>query len=212
LGNQIMMKSLVYGTLVFLSTLAGICFAYPEPAVIQKPGHWTVNVAFEHPQQIALRVPGRPEPMRFWYIILTVTNRTGQEVEFYPRCDLVTDSFEVLAAGQSTPPQVFELIRQRHKSKYPLLEYLPDVDNKILQGEDNAKDIAVVWPDFEQQATQIRIFVSGLSNETVAVNHPIKKARIYLRKTLELSYAVKGDPKIRSSLKLQFLGKRWVMR
>jgi len=207
-----MMRRLVYGTFAVLVIQAGLCFAYPEPAVVQPLDQWTLEVTFEHPRQITLPHAGAGSESRFWYTILTVTNGTKQDVDFYPNAELMTDAFQIIPAGANTPPRVFDLIKKRHLSRYPLLESFTKVGNRILQGQDNARDIAVIWPDFDRDATEIKIFLGGLSNETVAIEHPIKPQGIYLRKSLELTYAVKGDTALRSALKLQYRSKRWVMR
>jgi len=198
--------------------MACVCLAAPEPAIVQGPHDWTVDVAFEHPQQIILPAGGSGSPRRFWYTIVTLINKTNRDVDFYPKCELMTDGFQIIPAGKATPPAVFERIKKRHQSKYPFLESLRKSGNKILQGEDNTKDIAIIWPDFDAQAKNIKVFVAGLSNETVAIDHPIAKdqaggpVKVYLRKTLELSYTLRGDPARRSYLKLTYKGKRWVMR
>ncbi len=80
------------------------------------------------------------------------------------------------------------------------------------------KDIAIIWPDFDIKAKNIRLFIAGLSNETVAINHPVEKddfgnpKKVFLRKTLELNYDLKGDPALRSGATLKYKGKRWIMR
>ncbi|MHC4624311.1 MAG: hypothetical protein ACYS4W_10460 [Planctomycetota bacterium] len=212
-----MIRGFIYGTVLVLAA-GGVCLSAPEPAVVQGPGDWTVDISFKHPEQFWWQ-PGRgSKPRLFWYTIMTLTNRTNSDVDFYPKCELMTDSFEVIEAGRFTPKGVFEQIKRRHQSKYPFLGCLEEAGNKILQGEDNTKDIAIIWPDFETKAKNIRLFISGLSNETVVMEHPTAKdaagepAKIYLRKTLELSYGVKGDPALRSYIKLNYKGKRWVMR
>jgi hypothetical protein len=130
----------------------------------------------------------------------------------------MTDTFRITQAGKNVSPVVFEQIKKRHKSRYPFLELLSKSGNRILQGEDNTKDIAVIWPDFDVKAKNIRLFIAGLSNETVAINHPIAKddfgnpEKVFLRKTLELNYNFKGDPAIRSGASLTYKGKRWIMR
>jgi hypothetical protein len=207
------MKCLVYGTFGILAVLACVSRAAPEPAIVPRPGDWTLKVMFEHPQQILLEGGVRGRPRRFWYTILTLTNKSSDDVEFYPRCELMTDTFQIVPAEKGTPIAVFERIKRRHKSKYPFLESLKAAGNRILQGEDNAKDVAIVWPDFDAHAKGMKIFVSGLSNETVAIDHPIAKdKKVYLRKTLELSYGLRGDPALRSKAKLVYQNKRWVMR
>ena len=210
-GQRIMIRFL-YGTYLVLRMTAGLCFAYPEPAVVQPLDQWTLELTFEHPQQITVPREARRLQNRFWYTIITVTNRTNQDVPFYPSAQLTTDTFQIIPAGANTAPRVFDLIKKRHHSRYPLLESFTNVPNRILQGEDNARDIAILWPDFDQDATEIKIFLEGLSNETVAIEHPLKPEGVFLRKSLELTYNLKGDPNLRSALRLQYKGKRWVMR
>jgi len=190
------MKSFIYGTLLILGVMACLCQAVPEPAVVPGPYEWTVEVRFEHPQQILLKAPEDNKPRRFWYIILTLTNDarladgTRPDVDFYPEYELMTDTFEVIPAGRETPTVVFEQIKKRHQSRYPFLGPLEKAGNKILQG----------------------------SNETVAIDHPVdrdqtgKPKKVFLRKSLELSYNLAGDPAFRSDARLRFKGKRWVMR
>jgi hypothetical protein len=212
-----MKKRLVYGT-ILTAVLVGLCMAAPKPAILQKPGQWTMEVKFVHPQQIV--VPwGANGQSRFWYMILTVTNRTGRDVEFYPKCDLMTDTFQVLPAGQGVPPIVFQYIQQRHGGTYQFLEPLERVESRLLQGEDNAKDIVIAWQDFDPQAAGFKVFVSGLSNETAVVRHPValdpdsgQPAKVFLRKTLELNYSLQGDPTIRPSVQTVYTGQDWVMR
>lgn len=207
-----------YGMLVISVVIACVSLAAPEPAIVPAPGQWTVDMEFTHPQRIVLsRSPGN-QPSRFWYTIITLTNNTGNDVGFYPDCDLMTDTFQITPAGKAVTPAVFEQIRKRHKSRYPFLELLAKAGNRILQGEDNTKDIAVIWSDFDAKAKNIKVFIAGLSNETVAIDHPVAKdqagkpLKVYLRKTLELSYAFKGDPALRSGASLTYKGKRWIMR
>jgi hypothetical protein len=197
---------------VLVSCLA---LAAPEPAIVPKPGDWTLEVRFEQPLQIVL--PGTVQ-QRFWYTILTLTNKSGQDVDFYPACELVTDTLQVVPAIKGTSAVLFEKIKNRHQGRYPFLQLLENAGDKVLQGEDNTLDIAVIWPDFDPNAKTVNIFISGLSNETVVVDHPTEKdqdgipVKIYLRKTLELTYSIAGDPKFRSDQKLKFESKRWVMR
>lgn len=209
-----MSKCLFYGTV--LVVLANVVVAAPQPAIVQRPGHWTVQVTFEPPQQIVLMRNGGQA--RYWYTILSLTNRTGQDVDFFPRCELMTDTFQIVPAGMNVPPIVFERIKERHHSRYPLLESLVNAGNRVLEGEDNAKDIAVIWPDFDIRAESFKIFITGLSNETAVVNHPVtvdatgRPLQVFLRKTLQLDYAFRGDPALRDSVEVVYKGNNWVMR
>ncbi len=212
-----MKRHLLYGT-ILAAVVATLCVAAPQPAIVQRPGQWTLEVRYEHPQQMVL--PWGPQgETRFWYMIVSVTNRTGQDVDFYPKCDLLTDTFKVVPAGRGVTPAVFAAIKQRHQSRYPFLESLQAVGNRVLQGEDNAKDIAIIWSDFDTQALGFKVFMTGLSNETAVVPHPVavdaasgRPVPVYLRKTLELAYGLRGDPALRSSVEVGYKGQAWVMR
>lgn len=211
-------KNLFFCISVIISLVQTLVPAAPEPAIVPAPNQWTLNVVFTQPQQITVKIPGERKPQRFWYIIITVTNIYETDVPFYPACELMTDTFEIIPAYRDTRNVVFEKIKARHKKKYPLLESLEFADNKILQGQDNTKDLAIIWPDFDAKAKNISLFIAGLSNETVVVEHPIAKdadgvsVKLYLRKTLELQYSIGGDESLRSSGTLAFKGKNWIMR
>ena len=218
LFEEYMMKGFVYGTLVILAVMACVCVAAPKPAIVPGPADWTVDVTFEHLQQIMLRLSGEKKARRFWYTIITLTNKTNHDVDFYPQCELMTDTFQIIPAGKGTPAAVFEQIKRRHQGGYPFLKSLEKTGNRILQGRDNTEDIAIIWPDFDAKAKNIKLFIAGLSNETVAIDHPVAKdatgkpVKVYLRKTLELSYTLGGDATFRSDAKLIYEGKRWIMR
>ena len=213
------MRGFACATFVVLT--AAVCVSWaaaPTPAIVPRPGQWTIDTKFTHPQQIFLRTGPDNKAKRFWYSLITVTNKTGREVDFYPKCELKTDTFQIIPAGKTVAPTVFESIKRRHQAIYPFLESLAKTGNKILRGEDNTKDIAVVWPDFDAKAKEIKVFITGLSNETAAVDHPIAKdkdgkpLKIFLRKTLELTYALESESTLRSDANLVYKAKRWVMR
>jgi hypothetical protein len=210
------MKKYLFIMLIFVGT--NVVFAAPEPTRAKLPNIWTLDVTFENPQQICVQIPGDNTPARFWYIILTLTNDTGREVRFYPDIWLTTDTFKTVQASRDAREKVFAKIQVRHKGRYPFLEPFEFVADKILQGADNSKDLAVIFPDFDPCAKQVSIFIGGLSNETAIVEHPTEKdvngnpVKVVLKKVLELQYAMPGDPSLRNAQTLDFIGKRWVMR
>ncbi len=214
------MSHIVYRTMLVgvLTLTCCACFAAPEPAIVPAYGQWTVDVEFTNLQQIILPTRDVNGRERYWYTIITLTNNTGADIDFYPKCDLMTDNFQILSEGTFVSPMVFQQIKKLHQSKYPFLENLETAGNRILQGSDNTKDIAVIWSDFKKDASGIKVFITGLSNETVVINHPIdldengRPVEIFLRKTLELSYKIKGDSLSSGADNLVFEGKRWIMR
>lgn len=212
------MSRLIYSAFIVCILFSGICLAAPKPEIVQDFSDWTLDVQFEHPQQVMMKLPGKRAPQRFWYMIITLTNKTKDDVEFYPDGELMTDTFQLIPAGKRTPKVVFEKIKKLYRDSYPFLELLEETENRVLQGVDNTRDIVIIWPDFDEKAKGIDLFIAGLSNETVVVNHPTAKdkdgdpVKIYLRKTLQLSYSIGGDAKFRSDATLVYKGKNWVMR
>lgn len=213
------MKAFTCAAFIVLTVAACVSLAVaPTPALVPGLGQWTIDTKFTHPQQIFIRTGPDNKPRRFWYILLTLTNKTGQDADFYPKCELMTDTFQIIPAGKSVAPDVFQKIKDRHQAKYPFLETLSGTTSKILQGEDNTKDIAVVWPDFDPRAKKLKIFITGLSNETAFVKHPVAKDKngqpliVFLRKTLELTYALESDSAQRSDANLIYKSTNWVMR
>lgn len=211
-------RSVFYLAAVVLVASAA-SFGYPEPKVVQKVDQWTLNVDYSAPEQVMLQLPNQKKLQRFWYIILSVTNETAlDEVEFYPLCRLITDTFQVIPADKKVPITVFETIKKKHQGSYPFLESLDFKDHRVARGEDNTRDFAIIWPDFDPKTRQISLFVGGLSNETAVVEHPTLKdedgspKKIFLQKTLHLKYAVAGDEKLRSSATMKETEQTWVMR
>ena len=210
------MKRLSCGALVFLMVTVGLCGAAPSPAIVPAVGDWTLETAFEHPRQITLRINGQAK--RFWYVLVTLTNNTYRDVDLFAKCTLMTDSFQVVPAGGIGSSVVFGKLQKIYQGKYPFLESLERAECKILQGQDNTRDIAIIWPDFDAKTSNVSLFISGLSNETAVVELGAKKdadgnpVKVYLRKTLELKYTVGADEKRRAMAGLAYKSKRWVMR
>jgi hypothetical protein len=205
--------------IMVLLSLSGEGFAFPKPSLVPGAKDWTFNVVFDQPRQITLTLPGETQPKRFWYLILTVTQPvTAGEAPFYPACDLVTDTFKVVQAGKGIQGVVFDQIKRLHQGQYPFLEWIEECNTKVLPGQDNARDIAIIWQDFDPNAKSITLFVSGLSNETVVISHPTKTdaegkpEKVLLRKSLALQYAIGGDPSLRAMATLAFKDKSWVLR
>jgi hypothetical protein len=208
-------------TLIAVTALILISYvadASPKPAVVQGPDEWTLEAEFVHLQQISVELANQDKPRRYWYLILTATNNTGSDVGFYPECELMTDTFQITAAGKNVPFAVFERIKKRHSGQYPFLEYVDKTSDKVLQGDDNSKDIAIIWPDFDKKAKAVSLFIAGLSNESLCIEHPTLKddngqaVMVYLRKTLELDYNISGAPQLRQNAKVSFKDNSWVMR
>ncbi len=147
-----------------------------------------------------------------------MTNLSSEEeISFYPKFELVTDTFQVLPAGQGETRELFEAVKSRHRGRYPFLESLDFEDHRIRKGSDNRRDFVVFWPDFDPRAKEVRFYLAGLSNEAAAVEHPIlreegRPVQVYLQKTLQLTYSIGADPHLRPQAGLRFEEQDWVMR
>lgn len=202
-----------------LSGMAIDAGSAPKPVSVQRAGQWTLDVQYSQPLQITVRIPGQPIPQRFWYIILTMTNNASkEEASLIPSCELVTDTFKTIPAGKNVPKEVFEQIKAKHEGQYPFLESMDFPDMRIRRGADNARDIAIIWPEFDPKANIISLFIAGLSNEAAVINDPVKKdesgapVKVYLQKTLQLNYLNATDPALREQAGLTFQKQSWVMR
>lgn len=213
-----MKNGIILLSILGLTLSATPLFGWPTPSLVDKDGQWTLDVAYEHPRQITVNIPGNTQPQRYWYMIVSLTNHTAREIPFYPAAELVTDTFETVPSGCVIQQQLYEQVKRLHRGSYPFLECLDFTDHIIRQGKDNTRDFVFFWPDFDPQANQVRFFLGGLSNETAAVEHPTKvdslgnPVRIYLQKTLQLVYNIGVDPSLRAKATLNFDSQDWVMR
>lgn len=207
-----------------LGLLIGHAVSAPEPSEVAAT--WDLEFRNERPQPIRVVVPGEDKPRTFWYLLYTLTNRTGKDRALAMEFILYTDTGQVLRGGKKVSTTVFDAIRKTHNN--PLLKDIGAKAGKILQGEDNAKDGVAIWTDFDPKAGQIDLFVSGLSGDTTEITLPkpitvtetdaygkqrtVTKTKILLSRTLQLKYKVPGEAGARFTTPARLLNKKWVMR
>ncbi len=187
---------------------------------------WEIDIDYKNPQPIMVKIPGRPKPQLFWYLLYTVTNRSGKDRLFVPEIVLYTNTGQMLRAGQGVNTIVYKTIKKLHNN--PLLYDMVSITGKLLQGEDNARDGVAIFRDFDPKAASFEIFFGGLSGEIAVTRLPrpimvkeigpggkqmmVEKDRITLVKTLKLQYTVGTEAKGRLNAKVRLLRKGWVMR
>ena len=211
--------------LAVIGAAIGLALAAPEPSDV--PVEWELDIElFDVAMPISITLPGDDEPTVFWYLRYLVTNETGEDREFTPVIDLATNTGQLIRAGATVPPVVYRGIKARHHQ--PLLKDLPAMAGRLLQGADNAKAGVAIWPDFDAQAGQIDIFISGLSGEMQVVHlpNPVERVtptaqgddiveqvtEVVLRKTLKLTYALPGEVEARLTTPAALVARKWVMR
>ena len=211
-----MMKSMCPLWVLLCGAAAG--FAAPRPAIVQAPQQWTAQAMVEPLRMVVLPAPGLGAPGRYWYTVLSVENTASRAIDLYLQADLLTDGFDLIPAGRSVSPEAFRIVKARHRGTYPFLEDLPVTGTKVLQGPDHARDFAVIWPDFGPEVKAVSLFIGGLSNETVAIDHPTAKdpsgkpTKVFLKKTLQLDFTLRGESDLRVDENVQLAASRWVMR
>ncbi len=205
---------------VLLLGVVGTLVAAPEPAMA--PKSWELDFEFHDLQRIDVVLPGDTEPTTYWYLLYTVTNNSGQDVQFYPTFELVTSSLKKVTAGDDISPSVFDALEARYQKIYPFFRHPMKVTGKLLQGPDNARTSAAVFRDFDPEADSFTVYVAGLSGEIETVQNPLFDPEkpesaenppfFTLRKTLAIKYDLPGDPGSRRMVEPVQRGKKWVMR
>jgi hypothetical protein len=194
--------------------------AAPKPAIVPPADTWQMDILIHgDPQRIVVQFPGFDQPKVFWYLPYTISNNTGRDVDFYPDFEIFTDTFKLYKAGRGVRKAVFNAIRQRYNDTIPLLEPEELITGRILRGEDNARDSVIIFEDIDPNATSVKIFASGLSNESTTIESPIYKnpatgkgKGILLKKTLMLQYQMPGDAYSPDQKVMLYRSRQWIMR
>jgi len=200
--------------------LAGQAGAAPQVGVVSTS--WELDLAFHDPQRISVRLPGDARETTFWYLLYSVTNDAGRDVEFYPTFDIVTDKLDVIEGGYGISPSVYDAIKARHKKVYPFFVDPKRVFGSLLQGEDNAVTSAVAFKRLPPEVNGFTVFIGGLSGEIVKVVNRTFDAKLpeskdnqrvfTLRKSLAISYDIPGDVQTRRQATPVRTKQEWVLR
>lgn len=182
--------------------------AAPEPEIV--PSAWQLHFKWGTPGVISVDLPTQSAPVLYGYLPYTVINKTGEDRLYAPDIWVWTDAGELLQANRKVPPAAFSALKSHLRNE--LLESPAKIVGRLLQGEDNARDGAIMWPVGDRDVNLLRIFVGGLSGETKQIPNPAGGDPIILRKTLTLEYETPGD-NINAGMKPFILkGHKWVMR
>lgn len=218
-----------------LLTALTLCFADPttrpavetedyitavEPAIA--PTSWQLRFRFQDPKRISVLVPGKSEPVLYWYVLYTVENPGKSEVQFFPQFELVTDTLKVVSSEVKVSPEAFKAIQQRVNN--PLMLAPERIVGVLQRGTDRKKHGVAIFRDFDPKARSFTVYVSGLSGEMKRVKNPgfDKEAKespensryMVLRKTLAIPYKFAGSETTRSRSVPERVadGLDWVMR
>ncbi len=196
----------------------------PKPSEV--PASWQLEIHLETPKAFEVTLRGQAIRQRFWFLLFTITNRTGDDRIFVPEFVLYTDTGQIIRSEQGVSKAVFRAIKKEYND--PLLTDMDGLTGKLLQGEDNAKSGVAIWRDFDAQAGAFDLLLGGLSGETAEIQLPkpievvetdtdgketvVLKSKAILSKTYQLSYSVPGEAAARLRVRVKLKKKQWVMR
>src|SRR5689334_19585967 len=204
------MRSVVFLSFLSLALLIPAAFLraeYPKPSPY--PKSWELK--FEHgtPKRVVVQVPNSNVPKAYWYMTYTVTNETDKEQLFLPAFEMLTEDGKVIRNDINIPRAVFETVKKREGIRY--LTEAALIGGELRLGPDQAKDGVAIWPEPSAEMGHFSIFVSGLSGEVATVKGPDGKD-VFLRKTLQLNYIIRGDDIFPGEDEVNENPQEWVMR
>jgi hypothetical protein len=191
------------GMLFLVAVLSGAT-SYPTPSAV--PVRWELNFT---PGELRLFTDAATE-RNYWYFTYMVENRTGRDQTWAPRFHLMTDAGEIMASGDGVSMDITNAILDMLGNELLMNQF--EVIGDLLQGREHAKEGLVVWPARHLNVTEISLFISGISGETARVIDPLTGEEHLLRKTLQRSYLVPGNPTARGSRPLEMTEQRWIFR
>jgi len=176
-----------------------------EPS--RAPVSWELTFKHGPLERIIINADGKDQT--YWYMRYTVTNNSGRDILFVPDFQILAETGTVINSIKIVPNNVFEKIKGLSGNN--LMVSPLNVDGKLLQGEDNARDSVAVFPALDSDARNFQVFAMGLSGETSEVTNPVTKKPVTLQKTLELDYNLPGQA-IGIDPVTKLTATKWVMK
>lgn len=172
----------------------------PDPA----PGQWQLEFI---PGDLRLYTDPQTS-QHFWYFTYKVVNRTGQDRWWAPKFELLEDHGRVRRSGQNVDPIVMKRVEALIGNRLIADQY--QVLGEIKQGAEHAKEGFVVWSEDDLRATELHLFIRGMSSEMKKLQ--TKEGEVMMYKTLRLDYRVPGDALDRSGEPVVCEQREWVLR
>jgi hypothetical protein len=181
--------------------LAAFAQAYPKPSVY--PTTWELKFEVGTPTRVVVG------DRAYWYLTYSVTNHTGQERVFLPAFEVLTPNGVAVRTDRLIPIEVVSTVRKQAGNK--LLEQANQIAGEIRLGIDEARDGVAIWPEANVEDREFTVFGTGFSGETAKVDLGEGK-EMTLFKSIQLDYAITGDPKFRQVAEVREVGRSFVMR
>jgi hypothetical protein len=176
-----------------------------EPSRV--PVSWELTVKHGMLERIIVPINGKDQT--YWFMRYSVINNSGRDILFTPSFEILAETGAAVTALKSVPAAVFDKIKSLYNN--PFLLSPTNIDGKLLQGDDNAKDGVAIFPALDTEARNFQFFFMGLSGETSEVLNPLTKKPVILQKTLELDFNIPGQA-IGIDPQPKLLATKWVMK
>ncbi|HVP11819.1 MAG TPA: hypothetical protein VMV94_11600 [Phycisphaerae bacterium] len=178
----------IYGVMGLAILVAAARAVADEPKPSPTPISW--ELTFKPAPLERIQVDTGKGPETYWYMIYTVINDTGQDVDFFPEVVRVSeiDSPMPATSAPANPgeglgmivepaligghPKIYEAIKQLYGKTRPFLVSPVDAIGRLLQGKDNARTSVFIFPDLDPRVTRFTIYFGGLSGEKVSISNP----------------------------------------
>jgi hypothetical protein len=178
----------IWGTVAMTGSLVAAMTVLAQPRPSPTPVSW--ELIFKPSPPMRVQVDTGKGPATYWYMIYTVVNNTGQDIDFFPEVVRVSEiDSELPGKGTTTRPdggpgmiveeavvgihpKVFQAIKQLYAKTQPYLVPPVEAIGRLLQGQDNARTSLVVFSDVDPRASKFTIYFAGLSGEQVSVPNP----------------------------------------
>jgi hypothetical protein len=204
--------------LLALTVLAALLCAVPATAAPKKapqpslfPIAWQLDFKHGSAKRIVVGTDA------YWFLTSTITNNTGREQIWAPAFEMLTNDGKVVKSDRLIPAEVFDRIKTQEHGRF--MEPANRIAGSLHQGEDQAKDGVAIWREPMPRMGEFQIFVQNLSGEAVKLTDDDGKelknedgTPIFVRRTLQLNYAVYGDEYYPQRHDVHDLGETWVMR
>lgn len=204
-----------------------------EPAMT--PVSWEFELKHLPPRRIDVPIEGGEGVETYWYLVYTVTNKSGSTQRFFPQFQLVTEDLKVVDTDTGISAKVFEAIRERHKVTHKYLVHPTQAIGDLAVGDDNARESVAIWRGVDADSNNFSIFCAGLSGESQMVRNPafqeskpetakapaasgrereivVNPKNFVLRKTLELKFEWPGSQDARERTVPTLAREKWIMR
>ena len=170
---------------------------------------WELKFEYSMAARIVVQSPYHNAPVAYWYLPYKVTNNTKQEQMFLPVFELVGEDGKIRRSDKDTPQEVIDAIRKQAGNKF--IQSTTQAAGELRLGPSEARYAVAVWPEPALKMGQFSILVAGLSGEYQQTKSPAGN-EIIIRKTLQLTFKVRGDEVYPGEDEITELPSTWIMR